>query len=79
MAEESVADSTSRRLAHLIEIRPPSFRADFVTHASPEAVSAHISQQLKRARAIEESLKWLRELQAARATQVLHGSGPERR
>lgn len=51
-------------------------RDGFATHAAPEAIEAAILSADRRRLEVEEELRWLRALQAARATQVLRGEWP---
>jgi len=78
MAEESLPPTrdTARRIAHLAETHPREFGPTFAVHAAPQAIEAYLTEWYKKARHVEAVLKWLREVQAARATQVLCGEWP---
>jgi hypothetical protein len=51
-------------------------RRGFALHAAPQAIEAAIVDAQRRLRAVEEEVRWLRVLQAERATQVIRGEWP---
>lgn len=69
--------NTARRLIALSETCPDTLRLPGLVHgASPDQIEEQIHKWTEKRRVAEEALRWLRELQAARATQVLLGAWP---
>lgn len=58
------------------DLVPEGFGPTFHLHAAPQAIEANIQVWMKKRQKAEETLAWLRHLQAHRATQVMNGEWP---